>query len=110
MNRARLSAFALIALLAAIAGGCAKSPTAQHAQAMSAMTTTQNLIRQRHQAGLLDDADIVALDPYVQAARAGVIEAGAGLPEGGPFFETALRAAMTSLEHLSIRLAEQEQN
>lgn len=58
-----------------------------------------------HQAGLLDDATLVAADPIAQATRAALVKAEAFLPGGGESFEqymSIVDAMLARLEQMAL--------
>jgi hypothetical protein len=84
----------------ATAAGCAKTPAARWAQGRGAVTATQEVILQQHGAGVISDADLVAIDPFIQSARGALDRAKAFLPDGGPDFDFYLDLATDVLSRV----------
>lgn len=84
---------AIVMLLAA----CATDPTARWAQQRSALTTVQNTISDLHESGIIDDEQLLAVEPGVKAARAALAHAFAELPDGGTAFESYMSLAKATL-------------
>lgn len=92
----------LIVLLAvASVAGCAATPEDRWYQQREALTTANEVYLAN--LPLMNDEQIVFHGELLQAARAGLDQARAHLPEGGSSFDAALDA----VEAILIRLAEQ---
>jgi uncharacterized membrane protein YgcG len=98
-----LSIFALF--FAGAAGGCAASPTARWAQARDTLNTAEKTIVTQHRAGTISDADLVALDSSVQAARKALTAAQQQIDNSGgaatPAFEFYLDLTDSILDQLT---------
>jgi hypothetical protein len=91
----------LLFVVAATNIGCANSPTSRWAQERDGLTTAQNTILSARANEFLTDADLIALDPFVQAVRTALKDAQAQLPAGGDLFDSYLSQAIDALTHLS---------
>lgn len=66
---------ALAGALVTTAGGCAQTPEQRWYQAQDTLSTARKVILAQHEAGNIDDAQLVALDRVEQAARSALNEA-----------------------------------
>lgn len=82
--------------------GCAamQTPAAQWAAARETLTVTQNTMLTLHDTGVVDDDDLLELDPYVKAARAAIEEAEKHIEADDAAFHRYLDIAMRALATL----------
>ncbi len=86
--------FLLVMLGVLFAGGCVgKTPTARWAETRAALTATQDIIVQQKKAGVISNADYVAIYPFFKSAQGALERAKAQLPNGGTNFEFFLDLA-----------------
>ena len=98
MKRTRLSILIVLAVVLSQIAGCSASRKNRHAQALSVMTTTNNVLASNHEAGVISDETLLDLKPYIRAGNAAVTQAGqfVNTPEATEFdiwmaaFEQAL--------------------
>lgn len=87
-------------ILALLLAGCAASPESRWAQARDSLSQVEKQLLMQHQLGTIADKDIVAMDEFVQAARASLKRAEGELPAGGDAFNFYLNLAVSTLEKL----------
>ncbi len=63
--------------------GCATNQTDRWYQARHTLTGVQDTIGVAHESAVIDDAGLVEIDPFIQAARGTLAKSKTYLPDGG---------------------------
>lgn len=79
---------------------CGVTPSTRWAQARVSLTTTQNIILDMHEVGLVDDKTLIRADAVRKPVKAGLDKAATFLPEGGDGFEHWMAIVFAGLSEL----------